>query len=822
MKTPPIILLLFAVVLLACSANAQDSKPAKPSLLKARFGKLPICFIENRGVYPEEVKYYIQGADKTLFFTKNGITFRLKGKERGWVIKLEFVGAKVVEPRGEDRQQAVLSYFKGPKKEWKTGLSTYSRVVYKDLWTGIDLVYHGTVNQLKYEFVVAPGVDPALIRLRYTGASEVHVADAGGLSVETPAGGFQDAPPVAYQEINGKRKSVNVKFELGATREKEEGSLGFYVGDYDRNVPLVLDPALLVYCGYIGGSSLDAGYGIAVDYLGNVYVTGYAYSDQLSFPADVGPETTFHGVRDAYVAKFSSDGTQILYCGYIGGSGHDAGHAIAVDAFGNAYITGKTGSSEDTFPATQGTYNGGPYDAFLAKVNAVGTGLVYCRYIGGVGDDYGDGIALDAAGNVYVTGGTASDASTFPVIVGPSLTHAGGKYDAFVAKVKAGGVELDYCGYIGGSLFDEANDIVVDESGSVYVTGRTASTEGTFPVKGGPDLSYNGGEYDAFVAKVSANGANLDYCGYIGGSSLDWGHGISLDVDRNAYVAGWTGSSEGTFPVRTGPDLTYNGGSGDAFVAKVHANGAGLEYCGYVGGSGYERAYGVVVDMSGNAYMVGYTWSMEDTFPVKVGPDLTHNGGQDGFLVKVHYSGASLIYCGYLGGSAEDSGYEIAVDAAGSAYVTGETASSEYTFPVTSGPDVTFNGGGYDAFVAKVSRPILAVMIDVKPNAYPNVINLGSSGVIPVAILSSKDFDAAQVDPATVSLSGSGVAVRGKGSRLMASMADVNNDQLLDLVLHVETENLDPGKFQGGMAVLVGETFDHRAIQGMDEITIVP
>jgi len=345
-------------------------------------------------------------------------------------------------------------------------------------------------------------------------------------------------------------------------------------------------------------------------------------------------------------------------------------------------------------------YNGGFYDVFVAKVNASGTALSYCGYIGGSGEDNGYGIAVDGSGNAYVIGRTWSTETTFPVIVGPDLTHNGG-WDVFVARVSASGTGLlSYCGYIGGSDDDFGYGIAVDGSGNAYVTGRTSSTKTTFPVIVGPDLTENGGR-DAFVAKVNASGTALPFCGYIAGSSWDYGYGIAVDGLGNAYVTGYTYSTEATFPVTVGPDLTHNG-IYDAFVAKVNASGTALIYCGYIGGSDYDYGYSIAVDGSGNAYVTGETISTEATFPVTVGPDLTHNGSYDAFVARTNASGTALIYCGYIGGSDYDHGYGIAVDGSGNAYMTGYTASTEATFPITIGPDWTRNGD-YDAFLAKIS-----------------------------------------------------------------------------------------------------------------------
>ena len=392
-------------------APRADSFLPNSSALKmdTDFGRMPLYFIPNQGQMDKQVAYYVQGKDKTIYFTPGGITFALTepaqkkevpsrlsparsirelregrsktraaglkgvGKEpyRGaegassrWAVKLEFVGAdKSVRPFGEAETGAVVSYFKGKPEEWHTGLPTYSNIIYPNLWPGIDLVYYGTVDRLKYEFIVHPGADPSQIRLAYRGAKSVAVDEAGRLRVETPLGGFSDDVPVAYQEKEGKRTEVGLSYRIKSKTSSEkrydkiadQSSLeqresatrpylyGFEVGYYDVSLPLVLDPAILVYCGYIGGSNDDACTGIAVDGSGNAYVTGYTESTEATFPETVGPDLTYNGgSRDAFVAKVDSSGTALVYCGYIGGSSYDYGYGIAVDGSGNAYVTGYT------------------------------------------------------------------------------------------------------------------------------------------------------------------------------------------------------------------------------------------------------------------------------------------------------------------------------------------------------------------------------------------------------------------------------------------------------------------------------------------------
>jgi len=704
---------------------------------------LPLDFVPNRGQVEGPVDFYVKGRDKLIYFTPQGLTFVLgdagaeeegpprpgpaRGAEwpfldreppapRRWVVKMDFVGANPgVHPLGEERTDTVISYFKGAPDEWHTGLPTYRRIVYRELWPGVDLVFYGTVNELKYEFLVHPGADVGRIRLAYRGA-EVRRAADGALEVVTPVGGFSDAAPTAYQEVEGRRLPVTVGYTLrGRERDSEAVEIAFALGDYDPSRLLVLDPAVLVYCGYIGGHALDRGNSIAVDGAGNVYVTGQVYSTEAQgFPVTGGPDLTHNGgYYDVFVAKVKADGTGLVYCGYIGGSKDELGNGIAVDGAGHAYVTGLTESAETQgFPVTGGPdliYNGGDRDAFVAKVQADGTGLDYCGYIGGSEDEVGGGIAVDGAGHAYVTGWTRSaETQGFPVTGGPDLTYNDdGLFDAFVARVKADGTGLDYCGYIGGHDWDEGWDIAVDGAGSAYVTGRTGSSETNgFPVTGGPDLTYNDdGLFDAFVAKVKVDGTGLDYCGYIGGDGWDEGWGIAVDGAGSAYVTGRTASAETDgFPVTGGPDLTYND-SLDAFVAKVQADGTGLDYCGYIGGSGDDHGWGIAVDGAGHAYVTGSTVSAEtDGFPVTGGPDLTYNGGDyDAFVARVKVDGTGLDYCGYIGGDGWDEGLGIAVDGAGHAYVTGLTMSAETDgFPVTGGPDLTHNGN-YDAFVAKIS-----------------------------------------------------------------------------------------------------------------------
>jgi hypothetical protein len=631
-------------------------------------------------------------------------------------IKLSFPGSNP-HPRLEPfhRLDIVVSYFIGndPAK-WHVAVPVWGGVRYVDLYPGVDLELTGENGQVVPRLVAHPGADLSAVRLRVEGAKEVALlpspdvgrgAGGEGLLLRTALGDFtlplfqvegRSAEPAQAQRVDGLAFEVSHPFTAGNEAVRAPSSMVHSQ-----------QAVSLLYAGFLGGSGWDEGFGIAVDASGNAYVTGY--TDSSDFPAVVGPDTTFNGNFDAFVAKVNPSGTALVYAGFLGGSDSDGGYGIAVDASGNAYVTGHTWSSD--FPAVVGpdlSYNG-LSDAFVAKVNPSGMALVYAGFLGGSDTDWGHGIAVDASGNAYVTGETGS--SDFPAVVGPDTSHNGGYRDAFVAKVNPSGTALVYAGFLGGSDSDYGYGIAVDSSGNAYVTGETGSSD--FPAVVGPDLSYNGLS-DAFVAKVNPSGTALVYAGFLGGLGWDDGNGIAVDSSGNAYVTGGTGSSD--FPAVVGPDTSYNGYF-DAFVAKVNPSGTALVYAGFLGGSSDDDyGNGIAVDASGNAYVTGLTWSSD--FPAVVGPDTTFNGYFDAFVAKVNPSGTALVYAGFLGGSFWDMGYGIAVDSSGNAYVTGETGSSD--FPAVVGPDTSHNGD--DAFVAKVGAggggPFTGTISPVYPSAH--------------------------------------------------------------------------------------------------------
>jgi hypothetical protein len=653
----------------------------------AAYGAIPLHFEANQGQTDDQVRFHARGPGYGLFLTSTESVLVLRKPDRGRsgpgeVLRMKLLGAN---PRpaieGREKLPGKSHYFIGndPKK-WRTNVPQYARVEYEDVYPGVSLTYYGNQSQLEYDFVVSPGADPRRIRLGIEGADGIQVNAEGNLVLSLNGGEAVQKAPLVYQEVDGARKAVEGRFVLRGRRE-----VGFEVGAYEAHRPLVLDPVLM-YSTYLGGSGDETCAGIAVDPSGNVYVTGYTYS--VNFPTVTPIQAANGGSTDAFVLKLNASGSALLYSTYLGGSNIDEGSAIAVDTAGNAYVTGRTQSTNfPTANALQGS-NGGDYDAFVAKVNAAGSALVYSTYAGGGSYDTGRDLAVDTAGNAYVTGDTTS--IDFPTANPLQVANAGG-LDVFVAKVDASGSGLVYSTYLGGSGHDAGNHIAVDVSGNAYLTGYTISTN--FPTVNPIQDANHGGVSDSFVAKLNTTGSALVYSTYLGGMGWDIAWGIAVDSSGSAYVTGFTQSPD--FPTSNPLQPTLNGYT-DAFVAKLNPEGSAFVYCTYLGGLSDDWGGGIAVDASGNVYVAGSTYSTD--FPTAHPLQATNRGLYDVFVAKLNAAGSALIHSTYLGGLGDDSG-TVVVDSSGNAYIAGSTASAD--FPTTN-PLQAANGGGRDVFVAKI------------------------------------------------------------------------------------------------------------------------
>jgi hypothetical protein len=472
--------------------------------------------------------------------------------------------------------------------------------------------------------------------------------------------------------------------------------VGFELGAYDATKTLVIDPSL-IYSTYLGGSDDDFATAIAEDGGGNAYITGQTSGN---FPVSAGPyQSAFGGgPTDAFVAKFNVSGNFLLYATYMGGNGTDEGWGIAVNGAGNAFVTGQTNGN---FPATGGVvqpaYGGGAQNAFVAELNTFGSALIFSTYLGGSGGSVGYGIVVDGVGNTYVTGEALANYTTTAGSYQPLF--GGSAANGFVTKLNPGATALLYSTYLGGPSTGYETAIALDGAGDAYVTGEAQvnfpATAGTF------QTVYGGGLYDAVVAKLNPTGTALLYGTYIGGSGNDFGYAIAVDGAGNAFVTGFTTSPN--FPTTGGAYQTVLNGAQDAFVLKLNPAGAALPYSTYLGGNGTTSGQGIAVDPSGNIYVTGSTTGNFPTTPGAIQPAFG-GGTSDAFVAVINPVGAGandLVASTYLGGSGNDTAYGLVLDSSQNVYIAGITSGA---FPTTAGAFQTnYGGGNSDAFVAKLS-----------------------------------------------------------------------------------------------------------------------
>jgi hypothetical protein len=496
-------------------------------------GELPLFFEKNRGQAPTEDLFLARGHGYTLALTAQGNRLALRNGRGRSDLRTTLVGAAPATGiRGEEEQAGKVHYFRGT--ESLTDIPTYARVRYERIYPGIDLIYYGQQRQLEYDFMVAPGADPNSILLHFEGNSDSSIDTDGNLVLQLDQSTVVQHRPLVYQERRGRRKTIQGSYRLLASN-----TVGFEIGDYDHDANLVIDP-ILSYSTFLGGADGDDdARAVATDAAGNIYVTGSTTS--TTFPtagpiqANAGSPDPSLGLSDAFVTKLNPSGTALIYSTYLGGSNDDNSNGIAVDGSGNAIIVGSTASTGD-FPTTAGairrTCTVGPrgscLNAFVAKLNPGGSALVYSTYLGGTGDDQAQAVAVDPAGNAYITGKTTS--TDFPTTAGALSTNvtSGG----FVTKLSPAGALVYSTYFSAGGAGSEPRGIAVDSSGSAYITGATASSSTTGT--------------DVFITKLNPAGSNALYTQFIRGARDDAGYAVAVDGSGNAYVAGKTSSIDFT------------------------------------------------------------------------------------------------------------------------------------------------------------------------------------------------------------------------------------------------------------------------------------
>ena len=745
------------------AAQPRDTSPAQARIFSA-YGKLPLSFEENQGQTDARVKFLVRGNGYTVFLTKNQTTtLRLtapaqapalprdhasrsstgvappKGSDA--VVRLALVGSNPhAEAEGVDLQPGRSNYFIGNNPaRWHHNVPHYARVKYRGVYPGVDLVYYGNQGQLESDYVLAPGANPGQIELRVDGARSLKLDSQGDLVLATASGDVLLRKPRAYQEIAGGRQEIPTSYI-----QRGPHLVGIRVSGYDSRQPLIIDP-VMVYSTYLGGTKTDTVSAIAVDSAGNAYVTGSTVS--TDFPTTSGVlQPAFLGnaastAHEVFVTELNPIGTALVYSTFLGGTTSgpsENGAGIAVDASGNAFITGTTVASD--FPLTPGAFQsvvlGTGGTAFLTELNPTGSALVYSSYFGGSGGDAAQGIALDASGIAYITGTTTS--FNFPITLSPTsafqTTNNSANGAAFISKIdttKTGTGSLVYSTYLGGGGGNAGTAIAVDSSAKVYVTGFTSATD--FPIPAGVNTFQTAikGTTNAFVVRLDttvSGSSSLLYSTYLGGTGSgtkngapDEGHGIAVDPNFNVYVAGTTGSTD--FPVTSGAFQIINKSAFPitAFVARLDTTTTGSAsevYGTYLGGTGFEQGFAIALDSAKNAYVTGLTSSAG--FPITLGaPQTVLNGVQSAYVSVLNPTGSTLVFSTFWGGEATDIGFGIALDTASppSIYLTGTTTSHNPPF-VTSATAFQKNlNASKDAFVVKFSPASSAGSVSLAPGS---------------------------------------------------------------------------------------------------------
>lgn len=722
------------IVLGALIAIAQ-SQASTPTIESGRLlNGLPLRFEQNQG----------RDAHRGVQFIARGPNFRLAlGARESWLewsangkaaqLRTRIANANpAARMELENRLPGAANYFLGTAEHWHTAVAGYARVRYREIYPGVDLIFHGEERRLEYDFVVAPNADARAIRLELSGQKSLRVDEDGDLAIATDAGEIRWKAPEVYQEGNGKRIAISGRFVV-----EDGNAVRFEIGDYDRTRALVIDPTLK-YSTYIGGSNNESARGIVVDGSGNIYIGGVTSSPDLkttqnSYQPNFGGRTalsigSFTG--DGFIAKFTAAGS-LVYMTYLGGSRDDGVTALTVDAAGNVYATGGTNSLDfPTVSPYQKSWAGQPGieffgDAFIAKLDPTGSTLLAATYLGGNEDDIGTAIVLDKSGNIYICGATAS--SNFPIVnplpQGGQFHGLGGEPirhetdlvpewepgDAFVAEFDPTGGKLLFSTFLGGSMSESALSMVIDPSNNLYVGGCTVSTD--FPTTPGAYQRSAGGMEsqnfffhlgDGFISKINPSTSSLVYSTYFGGEGDDCVTSIALDSSNAVYMTGTTSSqifasgipSGGAQPSYVGyRSLPFDIAMlfGDAFAAKLDPTGAKIQYFTYIGGSNNDGGMAIALDSANNAYILGFTDSPLD-FPIKgsaLQPQWAGHGGVsqflfygDAFLTVVNPTGSAFLYSSYFGGNWDERPFGMALDGAGTVYVAGNTLSP--VFPTTA------------------------------------------------------------------------------------------------------------------------------------------
>jgi len=660
---------------LALGGSAPPREATAPAARTAGPARVAMSFEANRGQAPRPVQFLAHGDGFAVGLQRGAIRLALSSPGgRLAHVRLAAAGGTLGTPVADGAQTGHVSYLVGDRSRWLRGVPAFAGVRYHAVWPGIDLAFRGTEGTLEYDLHVAPRADPRAIDLTLPGATSVRGDGHGGALIRAAGGAtLRMAPPTSFQGGDPVASRLVVA----------GGHVRVTLGAYDRSRALTIDPAV-AFSTFAGGRNSTAT-AVGADASDNVYIAGQAaQGDDLATTPGVVQGANAGGYYDAFVQKLDPSGTAVLYATYFGSTHEDDARAIAVDGAGNAYVTGTT-NAPSGFPTTTGAYQsaygGGYYDGFLAKLNPTGTTLLYSTLVGGSGQDGSYGIGLASDGSAIFTG-------YFPGFHGCGDGLATG-------KLSPSGGALSWYTCTPGAV---GHDVAMDAGGNAYVGGLAQPSMTTTP--GAAQTALQGQAYanNSFVEKFSPTGA-VTYRTFLGGGpgASNSGEAIAVDGSGNAYL---TGVSTATFPATAGAFQTASAGGNDAYVIKVNATGSQVLYATLLSGTSIDRGEGIAVDAAGHAYVTGQA---NGGFPVTgdAAQGYYVGGSGDAFLTELAADGKSLVYSTYLGGSGQDSGYAASMSPNGNVLIAGSAGGP---FPVTDGAaNRTANSG---SFVASIGAPV--------------------------------------------------------------------------------------------------------------------
>jgi hypothetical protein len=661
--------------------------------------RAPILFVENVGQSELPGRFVADVAHGRVAFREDGFMVQFveqapaesevlrdestpepEREVRGLNLGFTFEGALACAMlRGEQRLPTHVNVYDGDDPaDWHEDIPAFAALRCADVYPGISVLYHDADATLEYDVLVEPDADLSSVVLRCDGADGVSVANDGSLTLATALGTWRLPPPVTYVDHGKDRHSVACRYRnLGGNR------FGFEAEGWDRRSTLVIDPSI-AYATFLGGTALgDTAVAVAVDSSGCPFVGGKGGG--TGFPTTPGAFLTSSPAGSAYVAKFTADGSALIYSTYLSKTSYTAGLAVTSD--GEAIV--QCATSNSSFPTTAGawdtTYNGiSPVaEIAVAKLDAAGGHLVFSTFIGGTEVDSPADMALSPDGSIYLTGWTKSP--DFPTTPGAFWESGAGK-NVFVTRLAADGTSLVWSTLLGSPTFDEeAFGLAVDAAGSPVVVGRCFA----FPVTPGAfDATYNGGGWDAFVARFDASGSHLAFSTFLGGDGVDQASDVRVSTDGSVYVVGRTDSFD--FPTTPGVVQPFPKGFGDGFISHLSADGSTLLHSTYLGSSLGDEIYAVGLNPQGNIVIAD---AIDN--PLYVTPDAPTSITDASMLHVLDSTMSELLFgCDFGDGQVND----MALDSDGLVYLAGQTGSSTLATP---GAFDTSLAGTYDAFVLK-------------------------------------------------------------------------------------------------------------------------